>query len=42
MDSWRIIDVGRNMGRGELMKQRWEIHISRERSIPVSKKITMM
>jgi hypothetical protein len=32
MDSWRIIDVGINMGRKDLMKQRWEIHIWKGRS----------
>jgi hypothetical protein len=42
MNSWRIIDVGINMGRRELMKQSREIHIWRERSLPVSKKVTMI
>jgi hypothetical protein len=42
MDSWRINDGGRNMGRKHLMKQRWEIDMWRGRSRPVSKKIMIM
>jgi hypothetical protein len=42
MDSWRIIEVGINMGRSDLMKQRCEVHIWRGRFLPVSKKIMMM
>jgi hypothetical protein len=42
MDSWMIIDVGINMGRNDLIKQMWEIHIWRGRSLHVSKKSIMM
>jgi hypothetical protein len=42
MDSWRIIDVERNMGMKDLIKQRRGIYIWRERSLLVSKKIMTM